>query len=290
MIKMNNEEEIKKFLINLLKAQTQFVYKNIFEKIPADQLSEEDYTKSVNMFFNSLSSNGIIKFGKVKMPDVGWNTGGWITLYTQMFLIHQFMNDNYSKENIKIIEETGIEGPPFYENIIINPGEVAIDAGAYIGEWSALVSVMGGIAYAFEPSPRYHELLDATAKMNGFIVVPFGLGNKDSIEKFNTERIVMTDGFDENGNVEVQMIKIDTFRKMIGRKIDFIKADIEGFEANMLEGARKTLIEDCPKLAISTEHNQNDPEILESLIKSINPNYIVIQGQKVLYAYVPEKV
>ncbi len=287
---MNNDENIKKFLINLLQTHTEYVYKHIFERTIPDE-SNEGYSKAVDMLFKSLSSNGIINFGRVKMPDVGWNTGGWVTLYSQMFLIHQFLDDNYSKENIKIIEEMGIEGPPFYENVVIKPGEVAIDAGAYIGEWSALVSVMGGTAYAFEPSPRYHELLNATARMNGFVVVPYGVGNKDSIEKFNTECVVMTDGFnDEIGNIEVQMIKIDTFREQIGHRIAFIKADIEGFEANMLEGARRTLIEDCPKLSIATNHKPDDKEVLEGLIKSINPNYVVVHGQKVLYAYVPGKV
>jgi hypothetical protein len=54
---------------------------------------------------------------------------------------------------------------------------------------------------------------------------------------------------------------LDTFFK--NEKIDFIKADIEGAECQLLEGAEKILQRQGLKLALCAYHYQNDAEWLE---------------------------
>ena len=72
-------------------------------------------------------------------------------------------------------------------------------------------------------------------------------------------------------------------------RVDFIKADIEGAERDMLKGATGILREFAPKLAICTYHLPDDPEVLSKLIMDANPSYRIIHKHNKLYAYVPER-
>ena len=91
--------------------------------------------------------------------------------------------------------------------------------------------------------------------------------------------------------IEVKTTTIDEYVKVNGlESVDFIKADIEGAERYMLEGAKETLAKFAPKLSICTYHLPDDPEVLERLILRYNPDYIVEQGEKKLWAYVPNRV
>jgi hypothetical protein len=53
----------------------------------------------------------------------------------------------------------------------------------------------------------------------------------------------------------------------------------------MLKGAAQVLRECAPKLSICTYHLEDDPEIIERLVKESNPDYQIIQTDKKLFAY-----
>lgn len=85
------------------------------------------------------------------------------------------------------------------------------------------------------------------------------------------------------------MITIDSFVEMQQlESVDFIKADIEGAERYMLEGAKETLKKYAPKLSLCTYHLPDDPEVMEELILKYNPDYIIKHTETKLYAYVPK--
>ena len=89
----------------------------------------------------------------------------------------------------------------------------------------------------------------------------------------------------------MKTIKIDTFVKEKNiKKIDFIKADIEGAERYMLMGAQKTLREFAPKLSLCTYHLPDDEEVMTKLILEANPDYKIIYGENKLYAYVIDNI
>jgi FkbM family methyltransferase len=84
---------------------------------------------------------------------------------------------------------------------------------------------------------------------------------------------------------KIKLTALDNFvHEQNLEKVDFIKADIEGAERDMLKGARGVLKEFAPKLALCTYHLPDDPETLESLIKDANPNYRVVHISKKLFA------
>ena len=94
----------------------------------------------------------------------------------------------------------------------------------------------------------------------------------------------------ESNVYNVETITIDDFvsERNLG-DVDFIKADIEGAERRMLIGAKKTLKELAPKLAICYYHNLDDLKVLRKLILDANPKYEIDVAYKKIYARVPGK-
>ena len=68
-------------------------------------------------------------------------------------------------------------------------------------------------------------------------------------------------------------------------RVDFIKVDIEGAERLLLKGARKTILKFKPKIAISSYHYPDDPEVLKRIINSFNCNYQITEAKKIIYAH-----
>jgi FkbM family methyltransferase len=201
-------------------------------------------------------------------------------------MIHHLFDDNYSKENCDLIEEMGTEGPYCYENVMVEKRDVVIDAGAYIGDWSCVAAWLGGNVYAFEPSPIYNYILQKCAELNNFKIVTKGLGDIVCDKMIDTTTHATSASINSNKGVPCNLTTIDKFADEQNLHIDFIKADIEGYERNMLTGASQILKEDCPKLAIKTYHIADDYLVLPKMIQNINPDYKIINRKKVLYAYV----
>jgi hypothetical protein len=89
-----------------------------------------------------------------------------------------------------------------------------------------------------------------------------------------------------NATVEVTYMTIDSFIESRGiQKVDFIKADIEGAEETMLLGARETIKKFRPKLSLCTYHRPGSPQVLEAIIRDINPEYNIIHRWNKIYAY-----
>ena len=183
-------------------------------------------------------------------------------------------------------------------NVTVEPGDIVIDAGAWIGDFAAYASVKGcSVCYAFEPSAENFGYLVRTAELNGRIIpVMKGLSGK-------TERATFSAGGGDSSSYrfmtqntgtlptssQVETARLDDFvRENDLPSVDFIKCDIEGFERHMLAGAQETLRRFAPKLALCTYHLPDDPEVMAGLIKQANPRYNIVQKRKKLFASVPK--
>lgn len=189
------------------------------------------------------------------------------------------------------------EGPYELEEIafMVEKGDIVFDCGANMGLFSVLAVNGGAQVYGFEPAPRTRKYLQAYEQIYpGYIrIVPYALSDLEG----ETEFYIDSDMNGENsiGNlsgtckncITVPMKTVDQFVKENGiDRIDFIKADIEGAERNMLLGARETMRKYAPKLSICTYHLADDPETLEHIIMQANQNYKVVHKYKKIYAYV----
>ena len=74
-----------------------------------------------------------------------------------------------------------------------------------------------------------------------------------------------------DGNEQTQMISIDASTN--GKKISFIKMDVEGFELQALKGAKECIKRDHPRLAIALYHKEEDLIEIPQYIQTLSKEY-----------------
>lgn len=147
---------------------------------------------------------------------------------------------------------------------VVRPGMTILDIGANIGLYTALLGKATGPAgrvYAFEPDPESLSFLRKTIAANQFShveVVPTAAAAQTGTRRLYTcsqnrgdNRLYeneLADGF-----LDVEVIRIDDYLKSINtNRVDLIKIDVQGFEAEVIAGLEQT-IRSSPKLILLSE-------------------------------------
>ena len=257
-----------------------------------------------NVLAKTFTEGNIYRILDVKLPVLDKADADlfFASIYEDTFTSYVHFGDKYSEDIVDICD--AILGEGLYGlvndkvNVTVEPNDIVIDAGSWVGDFAAYASVKGGQVYAFEPTARTFELLKKTAELNGNIVpVQKGLSDQNT-------RMTLFENSDGNsgGNAlcdkttehmtpseAVQTVTLDDFvRENHLPRVDFIKSDIEGLERRMLAGAQETLARFAPKLALCTYHLPDDPQVMAELILKANPKYNIVQKRKKLFASVPE--
>ncbi|MDF1672247.1 MAG: FkbM family methyltransferase [Vicingaceae bacterium] len=152
---------------------------------------------------------------------------------------------------------------------LIKNSNTVIDIGANIGETSLnfakLVGDKGKI-YSFEPDPINYKSLEYNLSLNNFKNISLnnlGLGNQAGTFKIHTydnnnkgmNRIVSNNSEVENYR-EISVTTLNDYvKKQSINKIDVIKIDVEGFELNVLKGAKDVLKQFSPDLFIELDES-----------------------------------
>ncbi len=189
--------------------------------------------------------------------------------------------------------------PPFIER---SQNEVFVDLGAYVGDTveqyiNKKSGVFGGI-YAFEPDVvNFSALKHRAARLKNewafsdekLTLVNGGVGSKsergylsasnsvldsvtDTEKTINSARLgakIVTDK--DEGSEEVILYSLDDYFKE--RCVNFIKADIESYELDMLHGAESIIKRDKPILAVCIYHNASDMYSIPLFIKEVQKDY-----------------
>ena len=260
------------------------------------------YAKSKIKSFKNFIKDDAYHIKDVKLPllDEEYQNSFVSWVFDDTFYSYLYCDDRYDEKTVDFCDSLLYEGLYGLQNdlvdVTVEPGDVVIDAGSWIGDFAAYASVRGAKVYAFEPVDKAYSYLLKTAQLNKNIFpVKKGVSDKTTNREiyFNEADTEASTFLKElciggGGTASVQTTSIDDFvREMNLEKVDFIKADIEGFERNMLTGAQDTLKRFAPKLALCTYHLPDDPEVMSSLIKQANPDYNIVLKQKKLYASVP---
>jgi hypothetical protein len=105
--------------------------------------------------------------------------------------------------------------------------------------------------------------------VRNFYLRQSGLHNQNATLKFSARALGVSKIADD-GEIEVS---VETLDSLPIETPTFIKMDIEGSEKAALEGARKLIARDKPKMAICVYHKPNDLWELPLYIKELAPEY-----------------
>lgn len=218
---------------------------------------------------NIIAKKFIKKIERKEDFEVSFNNFNYKLYWPSVFSIdrlNQVICESFDKNDWHYYQKKGTE---------IENGEIILDIGT--AEGLLPISVIDKCAhiYMIEPSKLFCNCLEKTFSdfKSKTTIFNVAVGNQDGIIEFDENSL---DGMISNTKTaktqQISINKIDSLLKN-NEKITYLKADIEGFELEMLKGAEQTIKQNKPKIAITTYHTQNNPDEIISLIKNFVPEY-----------------
>lgn len=185
-----------------------------------------------------------------------------------------FRGDRYVSRSLELYGEfSGLE-QRFFEQFVLS-GHAVVEVGANIGAHTIPLARLcaPGPLVAMEPQQRVFQLLCANLALNdirnaialpeaageaeGFVVVPaqqYGSeGNFGGVSVLPTDRA---------RGLRVRLTPLDALRLT---RCDLLKIDVEGFEPQVLRGARQTIARCRPLIYIEADRPENQQEIIDLL-------------------------
>ena len=139
----------------------------------------------------------------------------------------------------------------------LRPGDLFLDVGANVGSYTLLAASTGANCISFEPLPSTYQRLVRNVGMNGFVAkvdaVNAGVGAVSGELRFTAD-------LDTNNHVALDMYRgrtqtvpvVTLDEKVGGRQVSLVKVDVEGFESEVIRGARH-LLQSQPPVAFIVE-------------------------------------
>lgn len=197
----------------------------------------------------------------------------FVEIKGQNFFFPYTNNDDFIRESVKIgLAEQDNSSPHRYNHHKETKatGNIAVFAGASNCIYAlALIEGFNHI-YLFEPDESWHEPMSKTVEpwKSKVTIVKKAIGSKSG-----------------NGKV-----RLDDFFKDIYSRINFIQADIEGAELDMLWGAQKLLHKaQNLKLSIACYHNYYDQQLLGDFLQARGYQVRTSPGYMLMFHHYPLK-
>lgn len=184
----------------------------------------------------------------------------------------------------------------FLEGLLkLKVDSVIFDVGANIGVHTIALAKMKNVkVYSFEPSPYTRKILEYNLGINKLktkaIIFPYAISNYSGTADFyhmtdnaySSLKDTLRKKVDKSFKVDV--ITLDEFIKINEiNRVDLIKIDVEGYENEVVLGARDTLRKFKPELFIEIYQGINsnkDPNATISFIKNLGYDaYILTDGE-----------
>lgn len=243
-----------------------FYMRGRWRDVPAsellDYLAQPSTQRKAMKFIESVCADGDVervRFKRVK-DELLWPIAmPRANLYGTVFEI--FSHDSSNWHYYQVPETT------------VLPGDVVADCGAAEGLFALTVADRCREVVVVEPHPRFVASLQRQfADRPNITVVPCALAANPG-EAYLLDMCSGSHLNDSENGFRVDVTTIDELFYKKGRRLDYLKADLEGFEQAMLQGARLTIREFTPRIAITTYHKGNDYREMVEEVRAIVPGY-----------------
>lgn len=207
--------------------------------------------------------------------------------YNQNIMLYKHDRISRSIINHGIYDAEGIY---FIEKILSQLHEpIALDIGANVGNHALIMSQYCKQVYLFEPQKDIVQLLEQTKSTNqitNWHIYPLGLSDKEATlplykhlqgntgaSTFTTE----TKSFQYSLEQCQVIIGDDWITQQAFSKLDFIKIDVEGYEAKVISGLRKTIKKFNPIIMLEWNNKNTKQQFNEfKLFADVLENYSIL--------------
>ncbi|OGL53993.1 hypothetical protein A3K55_02200 [Candidatus Shapirobacteria bacterium RBG_13_44_7] len=130
----------------------------------------------------------------------------------------------------------------------VGRGETVVDVGANIGYYTVLLGKKAKKVYAFEPEKTSFEILKKNVEVNklkGVELFGVALGGKKEKKKLEKSK----DNFGDNRlSDKGGVVGVERLDDLVKEKIGLIKIDTQGWEPEVIKGAREIIRKYHPKI------------------------------------------
>jgi len=221
----------------------------MFIKKPLSQIYLKRYV-------NNLKSKDK-RYVRVKIGNIWYDLDLWTYVGATFYNLK-----SYEPKTVKVLRR------------FIKKDMIVVDIGASFGILSFIMSQLvgrEGKVYCFEPSFYMHKRLENGIKLNRFTnIIPEKLALSDTYktETLITKRFGQIGSDEKNEETEdVKFVPLDEYWKEIPY-IDFIKIDTDGYEPEVIRGAKKCIEKNHPMMIIEFRK-----ETVKDLIDLLSPDY-----------------
>jgi FkbM family methyltransferase len=202
--------------------------------------------------------------------------GDFRLIYFQGLDYPLFYPKDYSNQSLYgVIREMLPKSWHYYEppETRVRPDDVVFDVGAAEGIFAFFVAPRARLVHAFEPLPAFLACMKRTFEFQDNVtVIPAAVAEKPSMAWLKGDGAASEVSVTPT-DTPIVIESIDAYCARTGVIPSFLKADIEGCEPRMLEGAAETIRLYKPRMAITTYHNKGDTESIRHCLARLNPAY-----------------
>ncbi|MEZ6127526.1 MAG: FkbM family methyltransferase [Planctomycetaceae bacterium] len=157
---------------------------------------------------------------------------------------------------------------------LLSPGDVVVEAGAYIGCFTVpLADAVGseGSVYAFEPNLDSFRILCGNLALNNICNVD---ARQCGLGRLREERAIPLIDIENPGNFgDVSLVpcgagtpvEVTTIDALQLDRCDFVKADVQGMQRDVLLGAAETISKCRPILYLENDKREKSEALLATL-------------------------
>lgn len=160
----------------------------------------------------------------------------------------------------------------------VTKGDVIVDCGSAEGFFAFKYKDVAKNMFLIEPLPLFINALKKNfGHLENIQILAYALSDKSGTDYLylNSETSVLDATLQESGNekITIETKTIDELFFEKGISINYLKADVEGFEEKLILGALNTIKDSKPKIVITTYHKGQDYKRLIQILKTVVPEY-----------------